>query len=383
MEIVSLTGWLLERNLVRCAFCHSPPSFVVNLSGRHVPVSEEIANTADVDPGIEEQCGDGRPQRVRCVDAGLPLRAIRPLVFLHGARQPGQVAGEQHIHRRRRKRAVRELHAPRVQPRPEEGTARNPRHREVLRDRLGGGEVQADLPAAVPLLLKFHRGAAFVLVEVPDFEPATRRQSGTGIEIEFEDGAIAVIEHRFAVRHAEELPRPARRQRLGFVHGVRRVPGNELGVRWIRHDDRQAKLGGNAAEVFIETRHGGYATADRLRRHACAYHMIAPVLDVADFHREEIHRIVRPPDAEVSDECHDILPVRSPRVWARPPLDPSLEDLSDGKTEGFDTLRNLWCGTAQEDRRQILIAENGNMLRHGCNGEERELPEIRASDDER
>ena len=65
------------------AFLGGAPAFVVNLGSGDVAVAQELLNLADIDAGIEEQGGGGRPQG---------MGAVEPRAFLDRP-GPGDVAG--------------------------------------------------------------------------------------------------------------------------------------------------------------------------------------------------------------------------------------------------------------------------------------------------
>ena len=66
-------------------------------------------------------------------------------------------------------------------------------------------EVEADGAAAVALLVDLDGRPALVLVEVADLEAAARVQPRTGIDVEVQDGAVAVGEQGVAGGQADEL----------------------------------------------------------------------------------------------------------------------------------------------------------------------------------
>jgi hypothetical protein len=77
---------------VRRTFGHPATALIIYLRRRHVPVPEQISNTADIDTGIKEQRRDGRPERMRRVDADLPRRAIGRHALLHRSGKSREVA---------------------------------------------------------------------------------------------------------------------------------------------------------------------------------------------------------------------------------------------------------------------------------------------------
>ena len=59
----------LDRHVMGGTFLGRAPAFVVNLGGSDVAVTEQLLNLADVDAGIEEQGGGGRPAGNGCCRA--------------------------------------------------------------------------------------------------------------------------------------------------------------------------------------------------------------------------------------------------------------------------------------------------------------------------
>ena len=100
---------------------------------------------------------------------------------------------------------------------------------DVVLDGLGGGEVEADGAAAGAFLRDAEGGAVRVLVEVLDAKPAAGGEAGPGVEVELEDGPVAVIEDRVAGREAHELAGAGGGEGAGFPRGGRRRRGRGTG----------------------------------------------------------------------------------------------------------------------------------------------------------
>jgi hypothetical protein len=65
-----------DRHVVRGPLLEVPPSFVVNLDGSHLPMTEELLDLNDINPGVQEQRCRGGSRRMRCVSA--PACSRRP-----------------------------------------------------------------------------------------------------------------------------------------------------------------------------------------------------------------------------------------------------------------------------------------------------------------
>ena len=62
-------------------------------------MAEQILDLANIHPGIEQNRGCCRPQRMRRVDTDLPLFTIRQRFFLQRAGQPLQIMLNEQRHR--------------------------------------------------------------------------------------------------------------------------------------------------------------------------------------------------------------------------------------------------------------------------------------------
>jgi hypothetical protein len=114
--------------------------------------------------------------------------------------------------------------------------------------------MEADRSALVALFVEPDRRLVAVLVEVGDFQPASRGQASTGVQEKFQNRAVAVVEDGVAGRQTDELPGAGGRQGSRLLPWVRGLPRDELRMCRIRHDDRQPELGRGGGQVFIKTR---------------------------------------------------------------------------------------------------------------------------------
>ena len=87
--------------IMRRTLRRRPSSLVIDLRRRDVPMTGQILHLANIHPGIEQNCGRRRPQRMRGVNTDLPLFTIRQRFFLHCAGQPLQIMLDEQRHRDR------------------------------------------------------------------------------------------------------------------------------------------------------------------------------------------------------------------------------------------------------------------------------------------
>lgn len=66
-------------------------------------------------------------------------------------------------------------------------------------------EVNADRAALVALLMQADGGFVSILMEVRDLQPTAGGQPNAGVEVELQDGAVAVIENGFSRGKSDEL----------------------------------------------------------------------------------------------------------------------------------------------------------------------------------
>jgi hypothetical protein len=105
-------------------------------------------------------------------------------------------------------------------PGAEEGTAFDTGSLDVLGDGFRRREVDTFGFAAPAFDMESDRCFIAVLVEVGDVQLAAGLDAHSGIQIKFQDGAIADIEQRISRRHPHQLPRTGFREGAGFIDGV-------------------------------------------------------------------------------------------------------------------------------------------------------------------
>ena len=171
---------------MRRAFFGRAPAFVVNLGGGDVAVTEQFLHFPNVDARIQKQGSSGRPQG---------MGAVEPRTFLDRAKQLCHVTGNDSVHAGLAHGLVTKLIAVGRAPGPENRPSRKSSFAKVFGKGLGGGEMDADSSVAVAFLVDGEGGLLAVLMKVPHAQPAGGGKPDAGIEIGFEDGAVAEIEH--------------------------------------------------------------------------------------------------------------------------------------------------------------------------------------------
>ena len=199
----------LDWNVMGCALLGSAPSFVLNLGSSDVAVTEQFLHIPNVDAGIEQQGSGGRPQG---------MRAVETRTFLDRPRQLRHVACNDSVHAGLAHGLVTKLIAVGRAPSPENRPSRKSSFPKVFGKRLGRSEMDADGAVAVAFLVDGEGGLVAVLMKVPHAQPAGGGKPDAGVEVGFEDGAVAEIEH----------------------------------VRRIREVDGQPQFGGGASQVLVE-----------------------------------------------------------------------------------------------------------------------------------
>ncbi len=233
-----------------------------------MPVAKQFFDLHNVHAGIEQERGRCGPQRMRRVDAFHHLVSIRQFPLAQRVGQLAQIVFQDRPHGARLPRGRRQFLGVGMPARPEERTAREFGALQVLVDRLGGGVVQADGAALVAFFAQAQGGLLALLPKVFDEERAAGRQADAGIEVEFYNGAVAMRQYRIARRHVQQLPGPRRRQRKRFFVWIGRLARDELRMRRVWDQDRQAQLGRRERQVFIKGRQRRNPVVDGLGRGA-------------------------------------------------------------------------------------------------------------------
>ena len=224
---------------------------------------------------------------------------------------------------------------------------------DVVGDRLGGSEVDADRAPPRPFLRDADGGSVKILVKVLDLEPAACGKAGTGIKVEFEDRPVAGVEDGVACGQAHELPRGSReRARVSSRGSAVSRPRNWA---W-------AGLGtviGNRSSAAAAWRYLKKLERDAIRQlrvfrgSAFGDQVVAPAVDFGDGGPKQGRRVARPGDLAEGDEGHDVLAVSPLGVPARPAGNPRFEYLGDREVETSDPFLDPARRAAGEDRRQF------------------------------
>jgi hypothetical protein len=170
---------------MRRAFFGRAPALVVNLGGRDVAVTEQFLHLPNSDAGIEEQGSGGRPQG---------MRAVEPRTFLDRPRQLCHVADNDSVHAGFAHGLVTSssLWARRARKR---GPASIPAFLRYSEIASAAAKWMPMVRWRLPFSLNGESCLVAVLVEVLNPHPAGGSKPYAGVEIGFEDGAIAEIEH--------------------------------------------------------------------------------------------------------------------------------------------------------------------------------------------
>ena len=198
-------------------------------------------------------------------------------------RQPLEVAHQQPIHGRGIEGGLRQCLAAGVLLWPEERAIREPGPAVVIVNRISGGEVKANGSPAGRFLGEADGGPVGILAEVVDAEAAPGSEAGDRIEIELEDGPVAVIEDGITGGQAHELAGAGVRACPSFLATVGGLTAEELGIGRVGRLDGQPELGRGGLEVFEERAQGADPPVEGLRRGPVGNELIAS--GVHDGHR--------------------------------------------------------------------------------------------------
>jgi hypothetical protein len=330
---------------MRRAFFGRAPAFVVNLGGGDVAVTEQFLHFPNVDAGVEQQGRGGRPQG---------MRAVEPRTFLDRPGQLCHVACNDSVHAGLAHGLVTKLIAVGRAASPENRPGRKSSFPKVFGKRLGGGEMDADGAVAVAFLVDGEGGHVAVLVKVPQSQPAGGGKPDAGVEIGFQDGAIAEIEHIVAGWKTHQLAGAGGGERVRALQRIGRLASDELGVGGIRDVDRQPEFGGGARQVLVEARERGDAAVEGLGGLGCGRHGVAPALHVSDRGEQQPEGFLRPGEAKEVDETQDVASVGALSMVAGAAGDPTLEQLGDAAIEAFGPGAELRGLVAGEDGRQLV-----------------------------
>ena len=276
-----------ERHLVRGAFAGGAPAFVVNLGGGHVAVAEQFLDLHDVHAGVEQERGRRSPKRMRRVDAFHHLASVRQFPLAQRVGQPAQIFFQNGPHGPRLHGGRRQFLGVGMPARPEERTTGEFGALQVLVDRLGSGVVQADGAALVAFFAQTQRGLLALLPKVFNEERATGGQADAGIEVEFYNRAVAMRQYRIARRHVQQLPGARRRQRKRFFARIGRLARDELRMRRVGDQDRQAQLGRRQRQVLVKGGQRRNPVVDGFGRGADGGQHVAVRLHVGHRDRQE------------------------------------------------------------------------------------------------
>ncbi len=349
---------------MRSAFARGAAPLVVNLGGGDVTMAEQFLDFHDVDAGIEQERGSGGAQRVRRVDAFHHFVAVRQFPFPKRVGELAQIFLQDGPHGPRLHRGRRQFLGMGMPARSEEGTARDVGAQQVLVDRLRCSVVQADGAALVAFFAQTQRGLLALLAKVFDEERAAGGQADAGIEVEFYNRAVAMRQYRIARRHVQQLPGARRRQGQRFFARIGRLARDELRMRRVGDQDRQAQLGRRQRQVLVKGGQRRNAVVDRFGRGADGGQDVAVRLHVGHGDGQECRRFLRPHNPAMPDEGQNPVPVGAAGVDTFGAVDPALEDFINRAVEMFDPAADLRREGTGEDRRQRQQCTGGRR-NHG------------------
>ena len=327
---------------MRSAFRVGASSFVVDLCGGQVAMTEQLLDLGDVNAGIEQQRCCRRAQRVRREDTFFSFCPVRVLDIVRRTRHPAEIALDGAVHGDIVHGFDAKLFRSRLFARTKKRAARDAGMSEIFGDRLSGREVDADRTSLVAFLVEAQRGLVAVLMEVAHLEATAGAESNARVQIGLEDGAIAIVDHGITCRHGHQLARPCGRQRPRFLAGIARGARNELRMRRVRHNDGQPKFSGRAAQEFEKARERGNPPVDGFRGRVLIQQMSSEVEHLNDRHAEHGCGVLRPVPAHELHEGHHVVTVGAPRVRALAPVDPELKDAGDVRVEVLNLLLDSW-----------------------------------------
>jgi hypothetical protein len=90
--------------------------------------------------------------------------------------------------------------------------------------------MDADGAVLIALFVNRERGLFAVLMKVLDPQPASGSEPDAGLEVSFEDGAVAEIEHVIAGGKSHQLTRAGGGERTRALERIGRLSSDELGV---------------------------------------------------------------------------------------------------------------------------------------------------------
>ena len=197
------------------------------------------------------------------------MGAVKPRAFLDRPRQLCHVACNDSVHAGLAHGLVAKLIAVGRAASPENRPSRKSSFPKVFGKGLGGGEMDADGAVAVAFLVDGEGGLVAVLVKVSHAQPASGGKPDAGVEVGFEDGAVAEIEYVVAGGKTHQLTGAGGGQRPRAFQRIGRLAGDELGVGGIRDVDGQPEFGGSAGQVLVEAGERGDAAVEGLGGLGC------------------------------------------------------------------------------------------------------------------
>ena len=144
---------------------------------------------------------------------------------------------------------------------------------EVFDQRLGGGEMDADGAVLVAFLVDGEGGLFAVLMKILDPQAAGGGQPDTCIQVGFENGAVAEVEHLVTGGQAHQLAGAGGGEGAGAFEGIGGFAGDELGVGRVGDIDGQAQFGGGAGQILVEARERGDAAVEGFRGLGLGHHL--------------------------------------------------------------------------------------------------------------